>query len=152
MLNLFEELRALVAALDANGIDYALCGGLAMAVHAFPRATVDIDILIQQEDLDAVRSLAGDVGFKLEAAPMTFHGGDVEIRRVSKPDPTLNDVLMLDLLLVTPALQAAWATRRAVPWRDGTIWVVSREGLVALKSLRGSPQDRVDIDYLRGDR
>ena len=127
MLNLFEELTAIVAALDANGIEYALCGGLAMAVHAFPRATVDIDLLIQTKDLDQVKTIAHGLDFRFEAGPMTFHGGDVEIRRVSKIDPVLKDSLVLDLLLVTPAVQAAWTSRQAVAWQNGTLWVVYRE-------------------------
>ena len=32
MLDLYEELKAIISALDENGIDYALCSGLAMAM------------------------------------------------------------------------------------------------------------------------
>ncbi|NOT58834.1 MAG: hypothetical protein HOP19_01280 [Acidobacteria bacterium] len=46
MLNLYEELKLLIARLNESGESYALCGGLAMAVHGVPRATVDIDLLI----------------------------------------------------------------------------------------------------------
>jgi len=46
MIDLLAELRSVISSLDIAGIPYALCGGLAMAVHGFPRATVDIDILI----------------------------------------------------------------------------------------------------------
>jgi hypothetical protein len=31
----------------------------------------------------------------------------------------------------------------------GTLWVVSLEGLIMLKSLRGSSQDLADIDRLK---
>lgn len=33
--------------MDEDEIDYALCGGLALAVHARPRATLDIDSRIE---------------------------------------------------------------------------------------------------------
>ena len=36
-MNLFEEFSSLVGELEKEGIDYALCGGMAMAVYAFPR-------------------------------------------------------------------------------------------------------------------
>jgi hypothetical protein len=39
--------------------------------------------------------------------------------------------------------------RRKVEWEGGTLSVISPEGLIALKSLRNSGQDRDDIDYLR---
>jgi len=148
MLDLFDEFRAVVSALGAQKIDYAVCGGLAMAIHAFPRATVDIDLLIRPADLGAVTTVARSLGYTLEAKPMTFKEGDVEIRRISKPDPELGDVLVLDLLLVTPATEEVWRTRVEVAWEHGTVWVVSRRGLVTLKSLRGSGQDLDDIEVL----
>ena len=151
MLDLFDEFAAVVTTLQARRIDYALCGGLAMAVHGTPRATVDIDLMIMTEDLDAVRALAHDLGYTIEAAPMTFHGGDVEIRRISKLDADSGDLLMLDLLLVTPAVEAAWQSRQAIGWEQGSVRVVSREGLIALKALRGSGQDLDDIEILKRD-
>ena len=58
MLNLYEELKALATAFDAGGVDYALCGGLALAVHGHPRATKDIDILVRRGDLRRLRPLS----------------------------------------------------------------------------------------------
>lgn len=80
---------------------------------------------------------------------MTFAAGAVEIRRISKPDPEGGDVLMLDLLLVTPAIQRVWEQREQVQWEDGPLWVVPRDGLIGLKELRDSGTDRDDIRRLR---
>ena len=44
-MSLRNEMFQLVRALDSANIPYALCGGLAMAVHGWPRATLDIDLL-----------------------------------------------------------------------------------------------------------
>ncbi|HEY0709365.1 MAG TPA: hypothetical protein VGG33_21325 [Polyangia bacterium] len=38
-MNFFDELQAVLGALEASGIDYALCGGVALAIHGAPRAT-----------------------------------------------------------------------------------------------------------------
>ena len=57
---------------------------------------------------------------------------------------------MLDLHLVTPAVEIAWRSREQLAWEYGLVRVVSREGLIALKSLRGSGQDVDDIKVLRG--
>jgi len=151
MLDLYDELRALTAAFDANGVAYALCGGLAMAVHGLTRATVDIDLLIPEESLGAAESAARELGYTIAAAPMSFAGGTIQIRRISKLDPETRDLLMLDLLLVTAPLADVWHTRREVEWEYGSLWVVSRKGLMALKSLRRSPQDLVDIACLAED-
>lgn len=150
MLDLLDELRSVLARLDEAGIPYALCGGLAMAVHGFPRATVDIDVLVVAVDLSRVGEAVAPLGFTIQAIPMTFHSGAVEIRRISKVHAT-GQLLSLDILLVTPATEGAWNSRQVMEWDFGTLTVVSREGLIALKSLRGSGRDRDDIEQLRGE-
>lgn len=50
-MDLLEEVRDLTAKLHSEGIEYALCGGLAMAVYAMPRATLDIDIMVEPGSL-----------------------------------------------------------------------------------------------------
>src|SRR5437867_11345258 len=99
MLDLYEELRAIISTLDEHGIDYAVCGGLAMAVHGLPRATVDIDLLILSESLEEVRELARTLDYTIEAFPMTFSRGAVEIRRLSKIDRDTGIVLSLDMMV-----------------------------------------------------
>jgi hypothetical protein len=151
MLDLFDEFSALVAALEAEPVDYAVCGGLAMAIHALPRATIDIDLLIRPEDLAVVMRIANRLGYRFEASPIRFRGGEVDIRRVTKIDPESGDTLMLDLLLLTTATADAWQGRQALAWEGGTVRVVSRQGLIALKSLRASGQDLDDIALLEDD-
>jgi hypothetical protein len=148
VLDLVEELRGLVDALDRAGVEYAVCGGLAVAIHVRPRATLDVDLLIPRQALAGARNVARARGYAIEAGPMVLTGGAVEMHRFSKPDPATGDLLSLDLLIVTPALRTAWETRERVGWEYGTIPVVSRSGLVAMKRLRGSGQDLDDIRAL----
>lgn len=148
MLDLEQELGSIIDALSAEEIEYALCGGLAMAVHGAPRATIDIDLLVREEDVERIRVAVGRLGFTFRAFPMTFAGGNVRIERVSKIDPADGETLILDLLLVTPELEAAWRGREIRPWRDGFLTVVSRTGLIQLKTYRSSTQDRADIERL----
>ena len=151
MFDLYDEFRKLVAALDEHQIDYALCGGLAMAVYDRARATVDIDILILAESLDVVIPIAAKLGYDIRGLDMTFSEGAIEIRRVSKIDRVSGQVLSLDLILVTPAIRTVWNSRVEADWEDGVLSVVSRAGLIALKRLRGSPQDIADIVALQED-
>lgn len=149
MSTLYEELVQLLAALEDNQIDYALCGGWAMAIHGLYRTTIDIDLLIHRDSLAAVIRVARERGYTIEAQPMTFAKGAIEIRRVSKLDLTMGDVIILDLLLVTPQIQDIWQKRTEVEWEHGKIKVVSRDGLIALKLLSNRPQDRIDIESLQ---
>lgn len=149
MFDLYEEFKSIVSALDERGIDYAVCGGLAMAVHGLPRATVDIDLLILGERLEEAKGLARTLGYTIEALPITFSRGAVEIRRVSKVDPETGIVLSLDMLLVTPEIVEIWQSRIRVAWESGSFWAVSRKGLMALKSLSARAQDLADIERLK---
>ncbi len=81
MLDLYDEFNKVVTLLAEHTIDYALCGGLALAVYGIPRATIDIDLLIMPEALEAVMQLARELGYKKEALPMRFTDKGIEIRR-----------------------------------------------------------------------
>ena len=80
---------------------------------------------------------------------MNFDGGATRIRRISKVDPNDGEVLMLDLLLVTPQFQHVWDTRRELQWKEHGLWVVSPRGLIDMKTSRSSPIDLADIEKLR---
>ena len=145
MLDLYHELQAIIGALDERKIDYALCGGLAMAVYGAPRATVAIDLLILPENLQDIRSLVAELGYNLDALPMNFDEEAIQIHRISKLDEKAGDLLSLDLILVTPKLSEVWENRYTVDWESGKISVVSPEGLITMKTLRKSGQDLDDI-------
>jgi len=148
-MDLLEELKNLIAKLDSHKIDYALCGGLALAIYARPRATLDIDIMIELDSLPKAKNAAGGLGFTLSAAPVEFHGGKVIIHQLTKIDEESAEALMLDLLIVTPETLQAWESQQIVEWDGGPLKVVSPQGLIFLKSFRSSGQDQDDIEYLR---
>lgn len=147
-MELFEEFAQLVKEFKKEGLEYALCGGLAMAVYAFPRATLDIDILIEPETLEKTKSIAERLGFTLDAGLMKFKNNTIQIHRLTKVCPDSSDALMLDILLLTPEIKEVWETKQFLFWDQGKLPVVSPEGLIKLKSMRLSGQDRDDIKNL----
>jgi hypothetical protein len=70
----------------------------------------------------------------------------VEVRRISKAQG--NDLISLDLIVVPPTLINVWKTRQEVSVEDVPCWVVSRDGLIRMKSAAGRPQDLADIERL----
>jgi hypothetical protein len=148
MIDIVDELKELVSQLDDSGIDYALCGGLALAVYDRARATADIDLLILAESLTGVIKVAESRGYTIPGLDMSFADDAIEIRRISKIDQPSKLVISLDLLLVTPKIQHVWDSRVQAEWEGGKLSVVSREGLIELKKLGGRPQDLADISAL----
>ena len=150
MADLLVELANITGALEEHEIDYAVCGGLALAILGFSRATFDIDILIRPESLDRSFEIAKDSGFDIHGLDMSFKERAVEIRRVSKIDED-GEVLPLDFLLVTPQVEEVWASKITVNWQGRPVSIVSREGLIRMKELAGRHKDLIDIDWLQNE-
>lgn len=150
MATLLDELSNIISALNENEIEYAVCGGLALTIHGFPRATFDIDVLIRPESLEKAYEIAARYGFDIRGLDMSFKEKAVEIRRVSKIDET-GEVLPLDYLLVTPQVEDVWETREKLDWEGKTLWIVSREGLIKMKQLAGRDKDLIDIDRIKNE-
>jgi len=146
---LIDELRQLIGEFNDRDVEFALCGGLAVAAHGFTRATQDIDFLIQADSLERAYEAAAVVGFDIRGLDMSFKERTVEIRRVSKI--VGEDVISLDLLLVTPHVEDVWEGREFKEFEGEAINIVSREGLIKMKKQAGRPQDLTDIERLENE-
>jgi hypothetical protein len=150
MSTLLDELSQLISVLNDNAIEYAVCGGLSMAIHGFVRATVDIDILIREGSLERALKVAAKRGFDIRGLDLSFKEQAIEIRRVSKIDED-GEVLSLYLLLVTPGIEDVWSTREQIDFMGEKLSVVSRDGLIKMKRLAGRPQDLAHIERLENE-
>lgn len=121
-----------------------------MAVHGYVRATVDIDFLIPADELESVLRVAENLGYVVKAEPMEFGGGKVVMHRVTKLFSETEDYLSVDLILAEDEMKPVWESRKKVKLEESDLTVVSKEGLIDMKQLRGSKQDLADIDHLRG--
>ena len=146
-MTLIEELAAVIQALEQAHVEYALVGGLAVAVWGVARATKDIDLLVEKGDAQRASEAAKACGFTLEAFPMEFEDG-MEMRRLNKIDGD-GSLLSVDFLLVGPAQRPVWDGRQRVPFQSGSISVASRDGLIAMKLAAGRAQDLADVQKLR---
>lgn len=148
-MDLLEELKKLSLKLNQVGIDYALCRGLALAIYAKPRATLDIDIMIDADFLLITTTVAHELGFTMTSAPMEFQEGAIIIHRLIKIDKDSGEHFVLDLLITTPQTKKLLDDRLTVEWEGGLLKVLSPKSLILLKSFRNSGQDQDDIEYLR---
>ena len=148
-MNIRTELANLIEALNANEVSYALCGGFAVIVHGYVRATKDVDILINEADLEKVRTIVGALGYNVPGGLLRFKADSPEetrVFRISKFEGP--DFLTLDLILVTAVLEAAWTSRECRADGARTLWVVSLDGLRTMKRLAAREQDLADLAML----
>jgi hypothetical protein len=152
-LDIVEELGLALDALRRDSVPHALCGGFAVAVHGVPRATKDIDFLVPEHDVAQAEKTLKSIGFTLSAGPIPFGTGTPKERRIHRVTKVeRGEHLTIDLLAVTDVFTDVWRSRLEVAWEGRVLFVVSREGLIAMKRLAGRPQDIADIAALGGPR
>ncbi|HLE05227.1 MAG TPA: hypothetical protein VJA25_07010 [Dehalococcoidia bacterium] len=82
-IGLPQDFKDFLRLLDANGVEYLLIGGYAVAYHGYPRATEDIDIWIASnpENAQHIISALKEFGFDVpELSPDLFLKPDSIIR------------------------------------------------------------------------
>jgi hypothetical protein len=151
MLNLLTEFQNIVNTLEEEKIEYAICGGIAMAIHGFLRTTVDIDIVVLQENVNITKQVIRKHGFSIESNPMIFGTGDTIIHRITKIDSNSEDFLVLDILEVTDAMKELWESRVRLDSSFGSLSVINKQGLIQMKKKRNSKIDQEDIERLEAD-
>ncbi|MFT5327122.1 MAG: hypothetical protein ACI8P0_005010 [Planctomycetaceae bacterium] len=148
-MDLREELNQLIESLNREQIPYALCGGMALAVHGHPRFTQDLDLLIQESDLQRLIEVAERLGYRDLSGWLRFNTGtdrETKLYRLLKPLGT--ESLILDLICVTSQFEDVWQGRTQFHLAGRPLTVVSRNGLRTMKQISNRVQDLVDLEKL----
>ncbi len=58
-----QSLREITRRLGELGIEYAVADGMALVAHGYDRTTVDVDILVTPQGLDAIHQSLNDLGY-----------------------------------------------------------------------------------------
>lgn len=147
-----RDYEEFIAALDANKVRYLVVGAHAVALHARPRATKDLDILIDPTLTNARRVLATLRDF--------FGGTDLGYTVSDILDP--NVILQLGVAPVRIDLfsnvagcsdfKAVWRNRVRAPFGAVEACYLGLEDLIRTKQATGRPQDRADLRVLQKAR
>ncbi len=148
-MDLRKETLGIARALDESGIAYAFCGAIALAIHGYPRATKDIDLLIESVDLEQVRKVLASLSYDLEAGIIPFDLGTAKERRIFRISKAEGRAMItIDLLLVSNVFEQIWRDRELYEIESSRLQVVSRQGLIEMKKIAGRKQDWADIEAL----
>ncbi|MFM7562152.1 MAG: hypothetical protein ACKO81_03860 [Planctomycetota bacterium] len=148
-MQLLDELQKLIAVFNQVGIEYVVCGGVAMAILGRPRMTVELNLLVAAEHMAAAIRVAEGVGFSdhcrwIEFTPDRL--GPNRLYRLNKFSG--EDFLTLDLLDLTEQRRVLLSGKQVVEFRGELLPTISREGLIEMKSLSGRKKDLLDIELL----
>ena len=146
-MNLFEDFEQLVREIEHEKIKYVVVGAVAMAFHAEPRFTQDIDILLEPDDFAKMKGVLEAHGYVESAQPWTFQSTPLTLRRFLKVEG--RDEMIMDILLAGNGRHLEIIRNALEASGEGCIVrVASRSDLIWLKKQRGSLQDLADIERL----
>jgi MFS family permease len=145
-MTLNRDFRDLFAALSEAGARYLLVGGYAVAFHAEPRFTKDLDVWAESTPENAVRVLQALRAFgaavgDLTAADLTRPG---LVFQIGVPPNRIDVVTSIDGV----TFGEAWAGQVETTYGDQTVPVIGRRHLIQNKRASGRPQDLLDIELL----
>ncbi len=150
MATLLNELSNIISALENGGIEYAVCGGLALAIHGFARASYGFDFLIQADSIEQACDIVKQYGYDKTETDKLFEHSSFEVQIVSKVDED-GGILPIKFVAANSKIRDVWDTRETLIWQDKTLWIVSRDGLIKMKELAGRDKDLIDIGRLKDE-
>jgi len=143
---MLNRLQAVFASFQKHDVHYVVIGGIAAVLHGVPRATFDLDILIEASPDNAQRLLDALLDAQLGTAALTT------AESVLANEITIfNDHVRIDVQTSTPGLvfEPAWQKRETMSYQGQTFYVVSLQDLIASKQAAGRPVDLEDVRLLQ---
>ncbi len=144
-----DELFRLADAFAKHQLEYALCGGLAVAIHGRPRLTLDIDFVVSSEDMAKAIEIAGTVGFDEASGWISLPSSNTGIDRLFRLNKfSGSDFLTLDLLEADSSENAIFKDRERIQIEGRVIQLLSRTALIQMKNNSDRTKDRLDVELL----
>ena len=142
---MLNRLQGVFASLEENDVKYLVIGGIAAVLHGVPRATFDLDLLIEATPENAERLLGALEAAGLATATLTS-ASDVLDNEIT----VFQDRVRIDVQTRTPGIrfEDAWANREEMSYQDQKFYVVSRQDLIEAKKAAGRQIDLEDVQIL----
>jgi hypothetical protein len=126
-------------------VRYIVIGGIASVLYGVPRATFDLDILIETtpENIQHLLDALLDAG--MGTASLT------NVDEILSNEITIfKDRVRIDVQTSTPGLsfQDAWSHRKTLEYQGQSFYVASREDLISSKKATGTDVDLDDVRLL----
>jgi len=145
-VNVSKDFEELFAFFNARDVRFLIVGAYAVAFHAKPRFTKDIDVLVEPSEDNAHRVIAAleDFGFGslgLQLADFTESGRIVQL---GYPPNRIDFATSIDGV----SFETAWAGRAPGLYGSQPVSYLGRTELIHNKKAVGRPQDRIDLESL----
>lgn len=142
---MLNRLQGVFASLHDYNVRYVIIGGIAAILHGVPRATFDLDILIEASPENGRNLLDALLDAGLVTADLTT------VEELLAHEITIfRDKVRIDVQTATPGLvfAEAWGAKEEMRYGGQPFYVVSREHLIASKRAAGRAKDLEDVRLL----
>ena len=142
---MLNRLQAVFASFQSHDVKYVIIGGIAAVLHGVPRATFDLDILIEASPDNVKRLLDALLEAQLGTAALT-----TPENVLANEITVFNDRVRIDVQTSTPGLifEEAWRNRETMNYQGQAFYVVSVQDLIASKRAAGRAVDLEDVRML----
>jgi hypothetical protein len=142
---MLNRLQDVFKSFQQHDVKYVVIGGIASILHGVPRATFDLDILIDANSENCQRLLDALHDAGLGTASLT------NVKDLLANEITIfRDRVRLDVQTSTPGIkfQDAWVHRKTVSYQGQDFYILSKEDLIASKRAAGRSVDLEDVRLL----
>lgn len=142
---MLNRLRDVFVSFQKYEVKYVIIGGIAAVLHGVPKATFDLDILIEATPDNAQRLLVALLEAGLGTASLISAD-----ELVANEITIFKDRVRIDVQTSTPGLvfEEAWQRRETMEYQGQAFQVVSRADLIASKRAAGREVDLEDVRLL----
>lgn len=142
---MLNRLTGVFASFQRRRVKYLVIGGIAVVLYGVPRATFDLDVLIEASRDNAQRLLDALIEAGLGSASLTSAD-----ELLANEITVFEDRVRIDVQTWTPGLdfETAWGKRNEMEYRGQPFYVVSREDLISSKRAAGRDIDLQDARLL----
>jgi hypothetical protein len=142
-----RDLEELLSALNAHNVRHVVVGGHAIAVHAQPRSTKDLDVFIDRspENALAVYAALAAYGAPLQGISPKDFERPTSIVRLGVPPVCVDILQQIDGV----DFETVWKASAEHTVDGFTARYISAEHLIQNKLAAGRPQDLADVAAIR---
>lgn len=142
---MLNRLKDVFRSFQKYEVKYLVIGGIASVLHGVPRATFDLDILIEPTHGNATKLLDAMLNAGLGTASLT----NVE-ELLSNEITIFKDRVRIDVQISTPGLifQDAWKEKITMNYHGQEFYVISKKDLISSKRAAGRDIDLEDVRLL----
>lgn len=140
-----EDVIKICRALNENGAEYVLIGGIAVILHGFARGTRDIDFLVNSEP-ENIKKIKKALACLPDNAISLIEGNEVKKYSVVR----IADEVVVDLLEKACGIDYDKAKKDIILFEvDGVdIHIANKELLIKTKNTV-RPGDKMDVEFLK---